>query len=79
MFPVLSVWSVLRSTKNSLCDPKVEITRTFLVGGLINLADEGQCHTGAEETGSGAGSQLLTDRASLFAFQKRHLFLKILH
>ena len=36
VFPILSVWSVLRSTKNSLCDPEVEITRTFLVSRLIN-------------------------------------------
>ena len=36
VFPTLSVWPVLRSTKKSLCDPKVEITRTFLVGRLIN-------------------------------------------
>lgn len=36
VFPILSVWSVLRSTKKSLCDPKVETTRTFLVGRLIN-------------------------------------------
>lgn len=49
------------------------------MGGLINLADEGQCHTGAEETGSGAGSQLLTDRASLFAFQKGTSSSKVLH
>lgn len=36
VFPILSVWSVLRSTKKSLCDPKVETIRTFLVGRLIN-------------------------------------------
>lgn len=43
------------------------------------LVDEGQCHIGVEETGSGNGTLLLFDRANLFEFGKRHHFLKILH